>query len=378
MKKINFLLTGLLISWVVLATACQNENHLLHSKGQEPSSLSLSKKILPQRNRIRKFSSNTLELIKEINFENLEKPPYRPTYLLFDEQGALYTVDFSEFYIHKFLPSSGWKNFKHFYFGKGKGQGPGELSRVLDFKVFRGELYLADEGTGSIEVYSTEGMYKKRITLSNNLIPRKITLQDGKIIVESLTLNAPLFYVYDLSGNMIYSFGELINKTSRENFVYQDNTLSDSFSGNCFYYLPRFLGFVVLYQGDKLTLAKETIDGINTGKKNIPVKKTIMEGVVVQTVSKKIETVSLHALHEDFILIKTYDYEKKKTFWDIYTINDFNYQISIKNPPLSKEVAIHKDYIAVLTDTETGSEIRLFDMTKVLFELHEQKRGNSR
>ena len=373
MKKYNSLFAILLIFWGVRASACQNENDLLPSKDAEQQNLGLSENILTQKTSKRQFSSNTLELITQINFETLDKPPFRPGYLAFDEKGALYTVDFSDFYIHKFSPFKEWMQFKHSYFGKGIGQGPGELSRVLDFKIFKYEIYLVDEGTGSIEVYSTDGTYKKRIKLSNHLIPRKITLQDDKIIVESSAMNEPLLFVYDLSGNLIFAFGKLINKTNKKNPIYEDNALSDSFSGNCFYYLPRFLGFVGMYRGDKLVMARETIDGLEAGKKNVPIDKTVMKGVRAQTVSKKYETVLLHALHKDFILIKAYDYEQKKSFWDIYTLSEFDYLMSIVNPPKSQYFAIHGNYLAALAETEIGSEIRIFDMTKLINEIWEQK-----
>lgn len=360
MKKSNILFTTILICGAILATCTK------------PSTPELSENILAQNGDERKFSSNILELVAEINLENLEKPPYRPTYLNFDEKGALYTVDFSEFLIHKFSPCPDWKHFKHCFFGKGRGQGPGELSRVLDFKIFKDEVFLADEGTGSIEVYSTDETYKKRIVLSNNLMPRRMTLQNSRIIVESLAPDGPLFFVYDLSGNLIFSFGELIDKTSRENSIYQDNELSDSFLGNRFYYLPRFLGFVGLYKGDRLVMAKETIDGLKIGKKNVPVEKALMKGAIVRTVTKKYETVQLHALHKDFILIKTYDYEQKKAFWDIYHLTDFDYLMSVKSPPVSKAFAIYGNYLAILRDTESGSEIRIFDMNKVLEEIREK------
>jgi hypothetical protein len=371
MKNGNQFLAIILVFWVSLTIACKNRNDRLNSEDSDPSRLSYSEDILSQRRSERTFSSSTPELIGEINFVNLEKPPYRPTYLRFDGEGALYTVDFSEFIVHKFSPSSDG-SFEHSFFGKGRGQGPGELSRVLDFKIFEDLIYLADEGTGSIEVYANDGTYIRRIVLNNQLIPRRITLQEGRIIVGSLNPNGPSFFVYDLAGNMIFSFGQPIDKTSTENYVYQDNAISDSFSENCFYYLPRFLGFVGLYQGERLVMAKETVDGIRIGKKNIPIKKTIMKGVSAQTVSKKYETVLLHALHKDFILIKTYDYEKKKPFWDIYSLGDFDYRLSVKNPPISLEFAIHGNYLAVLTDTETYSGIRIYDMNKVIEETREQ------
>lgn len=363
MKKGNIFFVVILMCWIALAVNCKKEETQSNSTNFESS-----KDILKQKKSDREFSSSHLELIKEINIENLEKPLYRPTYLRFDEKGCLYTLDFSEFLIHKFSSSSNWEHYNHSVFGKGRGQGPGEFSRVLDFKIFKDEVYLVDEGTGSIEVYSTDGIYKKRISLSNHVVPRKITVQDGRIIVQSLIPEGPLFFVYDLYGKLIFSFGELIDKSSVENTVYHDNELSSSFSGDCFYYLPRFFGYVCLYRGDRLALARETIDGLEIGKKNVPVEKIITKNAVARTVDKKYETVLLHSLYKDFILIKTYDYVEKNAFWDIYDLQNFEYIISVRNPPSSASFAVYRNYLAVLSDTETGSEIEIFDISEVLRE----------
>ncbi|HZX10198.1 MAG TPA: hypothetical protein VFG01_04555 [Acidobacteriota bacterium] len=368
MKKSSIFLFVILICWLGLAINCKKEETQSNSTNFESFKVIFSENILKQKKSDREFSSSHLELIKEINIENLEKPLYRPVYLRFDEKGCLYTLDFFEFLIHKFSSSSNWEHYNHSFFGKGRGQGPGEFSRVLDFKIFKDEVYLVDEGTGSIEVYSTDGIYKKRISLSNHMVPRKITIQDSRIIVQSLIPEGPLFFVYDLYGESIFSFGELINKSNVENTVYHDNELSNSFSGDCFYYLPRFFGYVCLYKGDRLAAARETIDGLEIGKKNVPVKKIIMKNAIARTVNKKYETVLLHSLYNDFILIKTFDYVKKNAFWDIYDLQNFEYIISIRNPPPSASFAMYRNYLAVLSDTETGSKIEIFDISEVLRE----------
>ncbi|MCP2520993.1 hypothetical protein NLC26_03455 [Candidatus Aminicenantes bacterium AC-708-M15] len=366
MKKQKVFIVFVLILWSLLVIKCRDENNGLYSNNKLPT-YNFPQNLLSQRIKERKLSSNTLRLVAEIDLEKLKV--YNPAYLKFDIRGSLYTIDFSEFLIHKFSPAPDWKNYKYMFFGKGKGQGPGELSQVLDFKIFKNELFLVDEGTGSIEVYSTDGSYIKRINLSNNVIPRKITIQKNRLIVESsLIPEKPLFYIYDFSGNMISSFGELISEKNL-NPVYLDNKLSESFYRNRFYYLPRFLGYIALYEGRHLLMVKETIDGIKKGRLNTPVEKVIMKNIIAKTVIKKYATVVNYALHKDFILIKAYDYKNKIVFWDIYELNNFDYLMSIKNPPKSVEFAIYKDYIAVLGYTETGSKIEIFDMREILKEI---------
>ncbi|MGQ9800650.1 MAG: hypothetical protein ACUVRL_03165 [Candidatus Saccharicenans sp.] len=130
-----------------------------------------------------------------------------------------------------------------------------------------------------------------------------------------------------------------------------------------------FFGFVALYRDNNLIIAKETIDGLLKGRENEAVDKVLTKGVSAQTVKKKYEIVYDFSLYENFILIRAYDYENKKSFLDLYGSKNFDYLLSIKNPPgIWGSFAISEWIFAVLIETDTGSKVQIYDINKVIKE----------
>ena len=366
-----------LMTWIIfLSISWLGVNNRKIEAGIIPvsdSSLSpgLSTEILPQEKKKRQFSESEPALIKEINLDELKNPPYRISFLKFDENGSLFMLDYRQGLIYKITFSSDWKNFQHSFFGKGIGQGPGEISQVLDFKIFNGDIYVVDEGKGAIEIYTTDGAYKTSLK-TGNLVPRKLTVLKDSLVIETLVPADRLFYLFDLSGNFKYSFGEYIEKKGKDNSTYQDNALSESFSEKYFYYLPRFFGFVALYQGDKLVMIKETIDGLKKGSHNLPLVKTLTDGTVrigtARIVDRKFETVYEYSLSDKYLLIRAYDYEEKESYWDIYEAKTFNYLLSVKNKPSASYFALFRNIVATLLEMEEGTKLQIYDLGRVLKE----------
>ena len=361
-----------LMTWIIfLSISWLGVNNRKIEAGIIPvsdSSLSpgLSTEILPQEKKKRQFSESEPVLIKEINLDELKNPPYRISFLKFDENGSLFMLDYRQGLIYKITFSSDWKNFQHSIFGKGIGQGPGEVSQVLDFKIFNGDIYVVDEGKGAIEIYTTDGAYKTSLKM-RNLVPTRLTVLKDSLVMEALVSADHLFYLFDLSGNFKSSFGEYIEQREKENNVYQDNSLSESFSEKYFYYLPRLFGFVALYDGDKLVMVKETIDGIKKGSRNMPVVENI-KGIIVRKADRKFQTVSEYSLSDKYLLIRAYDYEEKESYWDIYEAKTFDYLLSVKNEPSASYFALYGNVIAALLETEEGNKLQIYDLGQVLKE----------
>jgi len=361
-----------LMTWIIfLSISWLGVNNRKIEAGIIPvsdSSLSpgLSTEILPQEKKKRQFSESEPVLIKEINLDELKNPPYRISFLKFDENGSLFMLDYRQGLIYKITFSSDWKNFQHSIFGKGIGQGPGEVSQVLDFKIFNGDIYVVDEGKGAIEIYTTDGAYKTSLKM-RNLVPTRLTVLKDSLVMEALVSADHLFYLFDLSGNFKSSFGEYIEQREKENNVYQDNSLSESFSEKYFYYLPRLFGFVALYDGDKLVMVKETIDGIKKGSRNMPVVENI-KGIIVRKADRKFQTVSEYSLSDKYLLIRAYDYEEKESYWDIYEAKTFDYLLSVKNEPSASYFALYGNVIAALLETEEGTKLQIYDLGQVLKE----------
>ncbi|HQE64158.1 MAG TPA: hypothetical protein PKV90_04940 [Candidatus Saccharicenans sp.] len=350
------------ISWLGVNNR-KIEAGIIHGAAESSLSSGFSTEILSQEKKKRQFSESEPVLITEINLYELNNAPYQLSCLKFDHKGRLFSVDYKRGLIYRFDFSPDWKKIQSFSFGKGLGQGPGEVSQVTDFKIFNGDIYLVDGGKGAIEIYTTDGAYKTSMR-TGNLVPRKLTVLKDSLVIETLVPSDHLFYLFDLSGNFKYSFGEYLEKRGKENTVYQDNELSESFSEKYFYYLPRLFGFVALYDGDKLVMVKETIDGIKKGSRNMPVVENI-SGMIIRRADRKFQTVSEYSLNHKYLLIRAYDYEEKESYWDIYEAKTFNYLLSVKNKPSSSYFALFGNIVATLLETEEGTKLQIYDLGQV-------------
>lgn len=344
---------------------------VLSNKKEVPGELIISKEIVtiyPQRKEKRVFSSSEPVLLAEFDLDKLDNPPFQPTFPKFDQNGLLYFYDFKAGLIHKIKVSGDYKKIDHSVIGKGLGRGPGEITRLLDFKIFKDRLYLLDEGKGGLEVYSTSGEYVNTIRPSNGYIPRMFTIDESELIIETLVPAETLFYAYDLSGKFKGPFGDYIEKNAKENMVYQDNLLSEMFSGNCFLYMPRFFGFIAMYKDKQPFLVRETIDGLKSGKKNIPVNKSVAAGITAQIVQKNMDTVYQYSLFGDILLVRAYDYKEETSFWDIYDARNLDYLISVKNRPRGNSFAMHGEKVAVLLETDAGFKLLIYDIGSIIKE----------
>lgn len=321
MKTTNSFILFLIIIIFYLIPACSKKKNSIHNDSYIIA-------ILDQKENKRVFAEDSLNLIAKINISN---KIYIPMFCEFDENGNIYILDRSTCYIHKFLPIKNAYNYSHIYFGKGKGQGPGELSDPRDFEIYKNKLYIVDPSNGCIEVYSTEGENLKRIKLSNHLTPGKIIILNNKLLVEPyIYTGKELFYFYDDSGNLISSFGSYIDNSNIFNGVYHDNDIL-KLSENCFSYIPKYLGFIGIYQDDSLKFAKATIDGL---KKPVAINnKEIMEGVFVSKIKKTFYTAATAACNSKYLILQAIDIQKKIEWYDLYYLDGFHYLKSIKNLP---------------------------------------------
>ena len=310
----------------------------------------------------RSFTVNSAELIVEIVFERLETPIYRPTFVKMDAAGSIYILDFYDFAIHRFMPE-GLKSYRHSVIRTGKSGPKEEFRRITDIRIFNDRIYLVDQRTCAIEIYSPDGLSAERLVLSDKSCPNKIAFSDDKLIVECINSPEKLFRLCDSAGNVANEFGDYIDKTYIENAVYHDNDLSDTFTKNRFYYLPYYLGFVGLYQENRLLFVKETIDGIRN--RSAPIKKKTMNNEIVYSIDRTYETASLNATFDEFILIVASDKKKKKSYWDIYSLEEFDYIVSIKDNPVSQFVNIQGGIMPCLTE----DSLRIYDINKILPEI---------
>jgi hypothetical protein len=251
-----------------------------------------------------------------------------------------------------------------------EGQGPGEISKVSDIKFFKDKIYFIDAGSNLIKIFNQNGKHHKDIRIiGTNLLFRKISFIGDNLLLGVFGVD-DMFSECTMNGVLIRKFGEYIDKNYQRNMIYHQYRLSQPFESTKFYYLPLFLGFVGLYDKGELVFAKETIDGekkprVLVERTNHSVTKR-MKGVPFRTVSKS-------ALNKDFILIKAIDMEKKIAYWDIYSINDFDYLFSIKNPPKSYDFDISGNILVSVSE----SDLKIFSIKKLKQLVKKTKDGSA-
>lgn len=299
--------------------------------------------IIPQKCKSRKYVSISLPLILDVDLAELNPPLFMPTYLQVDEQGFVYTLSWRNFRIYRFLLSDRFKKNDLLVFGKGRGQGPGELSQPMDLKVLGRQIFISDQNTGSLEVYSTSGEYIKRITFHDKeqlVFPIRIVPMDRGLVIHTIRQKpGMLFSLSDEEGSVIYSYGNHYNQ-EWTSLVLRDGQTSNGFSSRQFYFFPLYLGFTYLFNERRLVFIKETIDGVrNLGKResNDSIEK-----------AKEYMTARSFAMGRDFIMVIARDRIEKKSYWDVYRLRDFTYLFSLAEPPPTREIAITKNSLVCM------------------------------
>jgi len=334
-----------------------------HSRGRKNIHCYSNTIVVHQKSKKRYYVKNIPKLIKRISLEStFDSTVYKPNFCRFDNSGSVYMIDYSTFYIHKFSPITSTNSYSHSYFGNVSGEGPGELVRPVDLEIYDGKLFIVDEARGCIVVHTTEGKHVKDIRLSDYTMPRKITIISGKMIIEPMQYHKnELFHVYDINGKFLYSFGNYIDNKNVNNGIYHDNYIL-KYSENRFLYTPLYLGIIGLYEGKKLILAKNTIDGFKEVK---TIKKEVIKGLYAKKIDKKYITANGVACNDKHIVLSAVELNYKegnKWFCDIYDKKNLDYVGSVQLPEYSTFFDIQGNLYAGISK----GYLYIFDMTSVL------------
>lgn len=318
--------------------------------------------ILKQDKKERIFLNNSLKLVKEIPSEDLNPELFFPTEVGFDSSKNIYIYDRPVKIIHKLSNKGEFSELNHVVFAKRSisGRGPGEVTRLLDFKVYNNQVYLLDEGSNNLIIYSGKGVLIKNLKIQANkpIMFRKFTFWADNPILCTYGSN-DLFYQIDNNGKINKSFGRYIDSNHSDNVLYHQYSVSKPIKQKYFFYLPLYLGIVGFYDGEQLQYVKETIDG-----RRLPefLQEKTKYGIVTRMKGMGFRTVHKCAITQDFILIKSSDMEKRINYWDFYKVKNFNYMFSIKNPPISNDFDIKDNYLVSVN--ENG--IKIFNIELII------------
>jgi sugar lactone lactonase YvrE len=145
----------------------------------------------------------------------------RPSDIVLDEGGIIYILDEGNCRIQKFDPNGNFLDS----FGR-EGQGPGEFNSPTSLDInAEGNLVIADSRGRKIQIFSTEGSFRKTITLPKKRLSDMYTLKSGLMAtygtleydVEAKDKEPlpKLIRLLDSDGNIKREFGEMFDYKSR-------------------------------------------------------------------------------------------------------------------------------------------------------------------
>lgn len=131
---------------------------------------------------------------------------FNPILVKVDKFENIYILDWGDLTIKKFSPEGKFSN----RFGKGKGQGPGELQNPTDFKIAtNGDVWICDPVAGIITIFNPDGSIKQTIR-PKSLPERIVLLSTGDFVLMPAIPITHLFEKYDAAGKLQSSFGSLL------------------------------------------------------------------------------------------------------------------------------------------------------------------------
>lgn len=210
----------------------------------------------PQEVRERVWKKTPTERVFTLGGEAGEGPPllYGPLRLRADHRDHLFVLDIGDFSIKEFSPEGRLLR----KYGRGRGQGPGELNSVTDFKVTpKGELWISDSTNGRVVVFDSEARLLRMI---------KLDLQPYRLIPGSPGFNlmlppgAPtLFGRFDGNGRKTEEFGVFLENQARNSQALDGFVEPAGPDG--FVYAGMFAGLLASYTEDgKPRFLVQTVD----------------------------------------------------------------------------------------------------------------------
>lgn len=159
----------------------------------------------PQNSENRRFKPANAMKVFTIGLGS-EDALFNPYWVKVDKFKNIYILDGGDFTIKKFSPEGRFSN----RFGKGKGQGPGELLNPTDFTVaMNGDVWICDPIAGIITIFNPDGSIKQTIRLKS--LPQRIVLLNcGDFIIMPAIPITHLFEKYNAAGKLQSSFGSLL------------------------------------------------------------------------------------------------------------------------------------------------------------------------
>jgi hypothetical protein len=278
---------------------------------------------------------------KEFAFEKtlgLDPPTVQdPSVMRVGGGGEIYLLDWDDFRVRVF--SLEGKLLKTF--GQGKGTGVGAFVKPTSISVRPdGELWVCDPKLESVKRYTPDG--KVRDFYPQGAAHRVEAVGDVMVTMGP-AVDDTLFEVYDLSGNLLGTFGKLIKDQSSKGISLDGNVVGDDETRGFIYAsykVPVIAGYDVdgrqrfVVQPIEASPLPMAVRVGETQKAN--------RNATTVTWSMSIDGDKLYALTGAKVPGVA---DRGGLVVDVYDKRDGNYQFSFKLPLACKQVVVHGDYL---------------------------------
>ncbi|MDD3050136.1 MAG: hypothetical protein PHR06_03230 [Candidatus Cloacimonetes bacterium] len=131
-----------------------------------------------------------------------------------------------------------------------RGRGPSELIEPTDFMIYYEKIYILDKQSNCIKVYSLLGKHLETIYLEDIIQPNSFTIIDDNIYLTNMVVNNEyLISVYNIHGNKIRSFGDIIDSEDLFKKVAQNASLIEKGNDMVYSYFLK-QAYICIYNKD--------------------------------------------------------------------------------------------------------------------------------
>lgn len=258
-----------------------------------------------------------------------------PAVLRVGNAGDIYLLDWDDLRVKMF--SLEGKLLKTF----GRGRGTGDLSNPTAFTVRPdGEVVVCDPQLRVIRRYSPDGGTQTVVPKS---VAERIAVVGDVIVTAVPPREDALFEVYDLSGNRLWTFGELIQDQLNRGIMLEGSVVGDEESRGFIYAgksMPVIAGYDV--DGRQRFLVQPIESGPPPVALNVGARQIANRNATTVTMSMSIDGDKLYALTGAKVPGVA---ERGGLVMDVYDKRDGNYQFSFKLPLACRQAVVRGEYV---------------------------------
>ena len=291
---------------------------------------------------VRVWRKPTFEKTAVLNSTSLKAPAKMGA----ENSGDVFVLDWSDLRVKEF--SADGKLLK--VFGEEVGS-PGAFINPTGFALDSGgNLWVCDLKQQRIGVFNSDG--SKRTITPKNTIYRIAAIGDVMITMVTPS-HSRLFETYDLSGQQLKSFGELIADQTDKGIILDGDIVADT-ENHGIIYGGRYMGIIGAYDVDgNQRFLVQTID-------NVP-QPTVLD-VEAEGKKRKIKpdtilpVLSLSALNNELYVLSGVHPDgtasQRGKVMDVYDKKDGHYLYSWELPADGQEAIVGSNYIYIRSDNE--------------------------